>query len=57
MFDNGTFRDGPRENDPPESEKYSRAVEFAVDESTMEVRQVWAYGGPGGEIFLFSLYQ
>ena len=55
MFDNGTFRDGPRENDPPESEKYSRAVEFAVDESTMEVRQVWAYGGPGDEIF-YSRY-
>ena len=56
MFDNGTSRGGPMEKEkgPPESEKYSRAVEFAVDEASMEVRQVWAYGGPGDEKFYSS---
>lgn len=50
LFDNGTYRTSPftGEDPMPAEESYSRAVEYAVDEQTMEVRQVWSYGG-GGE--------
>ena len=54
MFDNGTNRDGPVEEGVPASEKYSRAVEYEIDEEAMEVRQVWAYGGTGSEEFYSS---
>ena len=54
LFDNGTNRGGPREEGLPASEKYSRAVEYAVDEEAMEVRQVWTYGGRDGEWFYSS---
>lgn len=45
LFDNGNFR--AVAFDPPlrHNETYSRAVEYAVDTATMQVRQVWAYGG------------
>ena len=54
MFDNGTNRDGPAEREAPASAKYSRAVEYEIDEDAMTVRQVWAYGGPGPERFYSS---
>lgn len=37
-------------------ESYSRAVEYAVDDANMTVRQVWSYGERPGER-LFSCYQ
>lgn len=50
LFDNGysrfyNFKDG---------EKYSRAVEYEVDEQAMTVRQVWEYGRERGEICFSS---
>ena len=51
MFDNGTNRDGPAEEGAPASEKYSRAVEYEIDEEVMEVRQVWEYRGGADEPF------
>lgn len=54
LFDNGSSRGGPYEEDPAASEKYSRAVEYEINEETMEVWQVWAYGGPGSEMFYSS---
>ena len=47
VFDNGTF--GARPFDPPVSpaETYSRAVEYAIDEQAMTVRQVWESDRPG----------
>ena len=54
LFDNGTNRGGPVEEPAPASGKYSRAVEYRIDEDAMEVRQVWAYGGPGAEQFYSS---
>jgi arylsulfate sulfotransferase len=54
LFDNGTYRDGPTAEGVPASEKYSRAVEYAIDEEAMEVRQVWQYGGRPGEEFYAS---
>jgi arylsulfate sulfotransferase len=46
LFDNGNFRASPFDGKTkiPDSRNYSRAVEYAVDEQNMEVRQVWEYG-------------
>jgi len=46
MFDNGNHRASPFDGKlpRPEQENYSRAVEFAIDEVNMEIRQVWEYG-------------
>jgi arylsulfate sulfotransferase len=46
LFDNGNFRASPFDGKTkiPDSRNYSRAVEYAVDERKMEVRQVWEYG-------------
>ena len=32
-------------------QRYSRAVEFEINANSMEVEQVWSYGGPGDEQF------
>lgn len=46
VFDNGNYRASPFDGKAPlpSSRNYSRAVEFAIDEQNMEVRQVWEYG-------------
>ena len=46
VFDNGNFRASPFDGTPriPNKKNYSRAVEYAVDEQKMQVRQVWEYG-------------
>ncbi len=44
LFDNGAARASPYNNKMPLTESYSRAVEYSVDEETMEVRQLWVYG-------------
>lgn len=48
MFDNGNGRASPFDGTQPMSwaVSYSRAVEYAVDEQHMEVRQVWEHGSP-----------
>ena len=51
MFDNGNNRARPFDDPTPPSESFSRAVEYDVDEDTMEVAEVWSYGGPGDEPF------
>ena len=51
VFDNGNFRALPPERPVPHPQNYSRAVEYAIDEDAMTVRQVWTYGGPGSEMF------
>ena len=55
-FDNGNNRAMPFDTKMPDSESYSRIVEFAVDDSAMEVRQVWSYGDGAGEK-LYGCYQ
>lgn len=44
LFDNGNLRAIPY--DPPvlDADTYSRAVEYAIDETNMTVSQVWDYG-------------
>lgn len=44
MFDNGTYRASAFEPILPESEVKSRAIEYRVNENTMEVELVWEYG-------------
>jgi len=46
LFDNGNYRASPFDGRAliPDNENYSRAVEYAIDEETMEVRQIWEYG-------------
>jgi arylsulfate sulfotransferase len=46
LFDNGNYRASPFDGTvkTPDSKNYSRAVEYAIDEHNMEVRQVWEYG-------------
>ena len=51
LFDNGNYRASPFEEPMPPSESFSRAVEYQIDEETMEVSEVWSYGKPGDESF------
>ena len=51
LFDNGNYRARPFDEPMPPSESFSRAVEYLIDEDTMEVSEVWSYGGPGDESF------
>jgi len=50
MYDNGSNR----EDVNPDAARFSRAVEYAVDEQAMEVREIWSYGGRPGEEFFSS---
>jgi arylsulfate sulfotransferase len=45
LFDNGNHRASPPDPPVPDHENYSRAVEYHINEETMEVTQVWEYGG------------
>ncbi len=53
QYDNGNNRATAFEEPMPQADSYSRAVEFAVDEEAMTVRQVWEYG-PEDERFFSS---
>lgn len=55
-FDNGNHRATPFEPTKPPTENYSRIVEYAVDEATQTVRQIWSYGEPPAEP-LFGRFQ
>ena len=44
LFDNGNFRASPFATSVPDTANYSRAVEYQINEDTMEVSQVWDYG-------------
>ena len=44
LFDNGNFRASPFAASVPDPTNYSRAVEYQINEHTMEVSQVWDYG-------------
>ena len=50
LFDNGTGRSSPYDDQMALADSYSRAVEYAVNEQTMEVSQPWVYG-PNQEQF------
>jgi len=44
LFDNGNFRASPFDEKLPATENFSRAVEYSLNQETMEVEQVWEYG-------------
>lgn len=44
IYDDGNFRATPFDPPVPDSQNYSRAVEYKIDESKMEISQVWEYG-------------
>jgi len=50
LYDNGVARSSPFDNKMPVEDSYTRAVEYSVNEETMEVSQVWVYG-PDDERF------
>jgi len=54
VFDNGGHRGPPFAPDPPKDEKYSRAVEFRIDEEAMTTEEVWSYGSLETDHFFSS---
>lgn len=44
VYDDGNFRASPFDASITDQNNYSRAVEYDINEDTMEVRQVWEYG-------------
>ena len=54
LYDNGVARSSPFDDKMPLEDSYTRAVEYSVNEETMEVSQVWTYG-PDDERF-FARY-
>lgn len=55
-FDNGNYRATPFDPKRPAADNYSRAVEFAIDETAGTVEQVWAHEGNVGDR-LYGCYQ
>ncbi len=49
MFDNGTWRASPFDDRVEAEDNFSRAVEYAIDEQTMQAVQVWEYGSDAQE--------
>ena len=47
LYDNGNFRSRPFNVSQKPEDSYSRAVEYSINEITMEVSEVWSHGGPG----------
>lgn len=54
LYDNGGRRAGAYLEGMPLEERYSRVVEFAVDEEAMTVEQVWTYDGRPDNSFYSS---
>ncbi len=54
MNDNGNFRASPFAPPVADTNNYSRAVEYSINEQTMEVSQVWDYGRTNATVRLYS---
>lgn len=54
LYDDGNYRASPFDASVPDAQNYSRAVEYDINEDTMEVRQVWEYGRSSPEVFYTS---
>jgi hypothetical protein len=55
LFDNGNYRASPFTAWVQDTNNYSRAVEYSINEDTMEVSQVWEYTNPGETLFAWSV--
>ena len=51
LFDNGVARTSPFDEKMPLVDSYTRAVEYSINEQTMEVTQVWVYGPDDEQIY------
>lgn len=49
LFDDGNSRAMPFDTQMPETNNYSRAVEYRIDEQNMEISQVWEFGTHAAE--------
>lgn len=49
IYDDGNFRASPFDASVANQDNYSRAVEYSINEQTMEVSQVWDYGRTNAE--------
>ena len=54
LYDNGNLRASPPNPGTIDSSNYSRAVEYRINEQTMEVSQEWEYGGPNLGEWLYT---
>jgi hypothetical protein len=55
VFDNGNARATPPLVALEDPVRYSRAVEYRIDESSLAVEQVWSYGGAADPWYSFFL--
>jgi hypothetical protein len=49
VYDDGNYRASPFDQSVANSNNYSRAVEYKLDEKTMTISQVWEYGRTNGD--------
>jgi hypothetical protein len=49
IYDDGNFRASPFDASVPDAQNFSRAVEYDLNEDTMEVSQLWDYGRNNSE--------
>ncbi len=49
LYDNGNCRASPVDPPVPDTNNYSRAVEYQIDETNMTVSQVWEYKNVGSD--------
>ncbi len=49
MYDDGNYRASPFDPPVADSNNWSRAVEYKINELTMQVSQVWEYGRTNGD--------
>lgn len=49
VYDDGNFRASPFDASVADSDNHTRAVEYSINEQTMEVSQVWDYGRTNSE--------
>jgi hypothetical protein len=55
LYDNGDYRASPFDAWVDDSMNYSRAVEYSINEDTMEVSQVWQYASSNQTLFTWSV--
>jgi arylsulfate sulfotransferase len=54
LYDNGNYRATPFALPVADTNNYSRAVEYSIDEERMEVRQVWDCGRTNTDLRLYT---
>ena len=55
LYDDGDYRASPFDAWVPDANNYSRAVEYDINEDTMEVSQVWEYASTNETLYTWSV--